>query len=523
MEEARMGGSAWGDFDNDGDLDIIDTGIVGGNRQIRVFKNNGDGTFDPNEDVIDGSNDGLRGDVDWGDFDNDGDLDILVGGWDNALVEELRVYRNNGDGTFDNTQIDVDGVNGGLSQGSVAWGDFDGDSDLDILVVGVDSGNANRLRVYRNNGNGTFDDNEIKIDNLAGLPRKGEANWGDFDNDGDLDIVAMGDVANNELIIIYINNGDGTISDDEIKVVPSSEGLTDGGVVWGDYDGDGDLDLLVSGNKDLVEQIWVFKNYSVERGNANADPTAPGTLNSEFNFSATGISTAAFLWIDGGDAETPTGVLNYDIQIATNSDFRKPFVVPGLATGTAMFSNYLRMSTASFGVGDRHYMYLKSTEPWTVSVATAAYGLHTDTTYYFRVFTVDSGLAMSGPSSNGTLSSHVAPNAITDLSSTTLTAVREINLTWTAPGDDENKGDLNSAVRFASSCFCVGLVARSGEGDVGRTIAGSGRHRHIAVKLQSSSIDNDRSSRTRFNDGQIALNDKSVRGRNGISDIYTIT
>lgn len=71
----------------------------------------------------------------WGDFDNDGDLDILVSGLYGAN-RQLRVYKNNGNGTIDPVQIEVDGVNNGLSYGGVGWGDFDNDGDLDVSLYG---------------------------------------------------------------------------------------------------------------------------------------------------------------------------------------------------------------------------------------------------------------------------------------------------------------------------------------------------------------------------------------------------
>jgi hypothetical protein len=74
----------------------------------------------------------------------------LVNGTD-GTNNQLRVYKNNGNGTFNTTAVEVAGTNSGLKQGGVAWGDYDNDGDLDVLVSGTD-GTNNQLRVYKNKG-----------------------------------------------------------------------------------------------------------------------------------------------------------------------------------------------------------------------------------------------------------------------------------------------------------------------------------------------------------------------------------
>jgi hypothetical protein len=116
---------------------------------------------------VDGAAQGfINSSVAWGDFDNDGDLDIL-GQWIVLLARELRVYKNNGNGTINANQIEVDGAGGGLYYGRVRWGDFDNDGDLDILANGTGSGSSGELRVYKNNGNGTIDATQIEVDGIG--------------------------------------------------------------------------------------------------------------------------------------------------------------------------------------------------------------------------------------------------------------------------------------------------------------------------------------------------------------------
>ena len=183
--------------------------------------------------------------VAWGDYDNDGDLDILLtGGNVSGLISEI--YRNDGNGIF--TDIDADLA--GVYMGSVAWSDYDNDGDLDILLTGGDgTGSANISKIYRNdpgaNGSRVFTDIQagltgVYISNVA---------WGDYDNDGDLDILLTGTVVANttEISKIYRNdpgpNGSRVFTDIQAGLAV----VECGSVAWGDYDNDGDLDILLTG------------------------------------------------------------------------------------------------------------------------------------------------------------------------------------------------------------------------------------------------------------------------------------
>jgi hypothetical protein len=287
---------AWGDLDNDGDLDVICTGYDGMESVTKIYSNeNGWGMFRDANTTLPGIS---GGSIVLGDCDNDGDLDILLNGTTNSSDKLNSIYHNEGNWNF----TDINANLPGLSYGSLDWGDYDNDGDLDIVMSG-DSMMVSIFRVYSNDGNNTFTDIN------AGLPGSfaGSTTWGDYDNDGKLDILVTGFAGGTPITKIYRNNGSNTFTD----INTGLEGICLSSAGWGDYDNDGDLDILYTG----ATPSGVTKLYRNDNTPSNTIPSSPS------NLTATHVGDfVIFEWDAATDSQTPSLGLNYNLRIGTTAD-----------------------------------------------------------------------------------------------------------------------------------------------------------------------------------------------------------
>ncbi|MCI0551975.1 MAG: FG-GAP-like repeat-containing protein [Anaerolineae bacterium] len=287
------GGAAWGDYDNDGDLDIVLSGFSGTVNVSKVYRNDSGNFLDINATLIPV----IESSVAWGDYDNDGDLDLLLTG-DTGAGFISKVYRNDNE-AFVDINVGLDGV----AKGGAAWGDYDSDGDLDILLAG-DSDPRPIAKVYRNDGNGTFSDISA---GLQGVTESGVA-WGDFDNDGDLDILLAGRNGVNRYANIYRNVGNNFSLFSPASGDPLV-GVNEGSSAWGDYDNDGVLDILLAGNTgpQLVAKIY-RNNFSM----MNTVPTTPSGLAVSVTEDSVTLS-----WNKSSDNQTSSDGLTYNLRIGT--------------------------------------------------------------------------------------------------------------------------------------------------------------------------------------------------------------
>ncbi len=174
---ANSSGCAWCDYDGDGDLDLFVANVQSPNC---LYRNDGAAFTKVTNDPVVSDTSNCNG-ASWADFDNDGDFDLFVATGVLGMYNDL-LYRNNGDGSF--TRItDSPVVNAATWSGGSAWGDFDNDADLDLFVGGYDGPN----RLYSNDGAGSFTAIDTGVVVAGGNYIMGST-WVDYDRDGWLDL-----------------------------------------------------------------------------------------------------------------------------------------------------------------------------------------------------------------------------------------------------------------------------------------------------------------------------------------------
>ena len=247
------GGAVAEDFDQDGDLDLL-VSTFDPSGQVRLFINNEDGSFSDYTRVA--GLEGIYGALNMvqADYDNDGDADVLMlrGGW---MAKQGRhpnsLLRNNGDGTFTDVTFEVGLGEVHYPTQTASWADFDNDGDLD-LYVGNETTPELRApcQLFLNQGDGTFTDVALSAGIANGRFTKAVV-WGDYNGDGWQDLYVSNIHGANRL---YHNNGDGTFTD-----VAASAGVTGPEAsfpawFW-DFDNDGALDLYVSAYQATIGRL----------------------------------------------------------------------------------------------------------------------------------------------------------------------------------------------------------------------------------------------------------------------------
>ncbi|MCF3627337.1 FG-GAP-like repeat-containing protein, partial [Planktothrix agardhii 1801] len=340
------------DFDNDGDTDILLTGLDSSFNSIsKIYSNNGSGGFSENTNVS-LSGVGISS-VTTADFDKDGDTDILLTGRDSSFNPISKIYSNNGSGGFsENTNVSLSGV----YYSSVTTADFDKDGDTDILLTGLDSSNNRISKIYNNNGSGGFSENTNV--SLSGVYYS-SVTTADFDKDGDTDILLTGLDSSGRISKIYSNNGSGGFSE---NTNVSLTGVAAGSVTTADFDKDGNTDILLTGRDSSgpiskiynnlfpisdVDTTTITEAIAITAADNNGTwqySTDNGTTWA--NFPA--VSNSNALLLDAGNKVRLQPTANYNGTITTALTFRAWDKSTGTVGGTADTS--INGGTTAFSV-----------------------------------------------------------------------------------------------------------------------------------------------------------------------------
>ncbi|MCP4176815.1 MAG: T9SS type A sorting domain-containing protein [bacterium] len=309
----------WGNYNGDDYPDILLTGESKGqngetNPISKIYKNNKDETFEEQTHInLTGVKEGA---VAWGDYNNDTHTDILLTGKSANSTPISKIYKNDGDGNYYAVNVNLPGV----YESSVTWLDFDNDDDLDILLAGKIDFSTSITKIYENKGGDTFDEISTNLPILDyGLVTAvgyneaykfqylffsgegysyiyendgdgtftsiipdlsddwfGSADWGDFNDDGRLDLL----VSSGDSTIVFRNDG----SDIFTRIVIATSGIYEGDAIWGNFAGDEKLDFLLSGLDDGGYPL--FKIYRND-GNDNFTEITTTGVQSSYDFSST--------------------------------------------------------------------------------------------------------------------------------------------------------------------------------------------------------------------------------------------
>lgn len=295
LPEDMGSGLAWGDYDNDGLVDLFLVNFKGNINTDKstetgkhaLYRNLGNGRFENVTEKMALSKASFGMAAAWGDFDNDDDLDLYISNYGKNTL-----YRNDGNTGFVDVSEMAKVDDGGFGAG-VSWGDYNRDGLIDLYLcnyveftnsndqqgvmqqqyateipytINPSSYDAASNRLYKNNGDGTFSE----VAELTGVDNKDGrslvAAWFDFDNDGYQDLYIANDISSNG---VYHNQGDGTFKDiGASSLAADYRGAM--GLAVGDYDNDDDLDLFVT--HWLAQENALFRNnVSLNWKNENGD------------------------------------------------------------------------------------------------------------------------------------------------------------------------------------------------------------------------------------------------------------
>lgn len=315
----------WADFNNDGLLDIC----LSGYGFVGILGNTGNGSFEQKFELPSNT---FKGSVNFGDYDADGDIDLAL----KFDATKLGIFQNEGDWYFKKV-TEYDSRIGG----SLDWVDFDNDGDLDLISSGYNGFETTYLTIYKNVDN-LF--NPVSSSTLLIPGYDPTSMVGDYNNDGFQDIILSSSYG------VFLIESKGGQDFEQVNV--ELETTYSPMAKWVDYDQDGDLDIFTG------KSLW---RNNIET--SNLKPSAPSLIKVD-----SVQNNAIFLsWDTGGDFETPSSGLSYQIYV-----------------GTQLNTQNVVNSEANLETGVRQKIKLGNVKGKSTSITNLKGGM-----YYFGVQSID--------------------------------------------------------------------------------------------------------------------------------------
>ncbi|MCC7524147.1 MAG: VCBS repeat-containing protein [Chitinophagaceae bacterium] len=347
--------ATFADYDNDGYRDLL----VSTNKGIYILKNNGDGTFARIKEKIglEGINDGRK--ILVADFDQDGDLDLYV-----ACSRSNKFYRNNNDGTFTENAKLMNLTAGESGTGDMDYGDWDADGDLDIAALTTEG----QLQIFNNKRYSKFEDKGDVLPFHDARFKGSAVAFGDYNNDGMLDLFIAGGKDESSFLLRNADPRGFTIDTASREFTSSLKDITVHAAIFLDFDNDGYEDILVAGVNDDASKsgIQLFHN-NLAKGFVNVSYLLPKTITTahkldlaDFNLDGdddifiSGPSGIGLLRNDGGHLNHYMQVQLTGLSFGNNKNNR--FGVGAqveLKAGDLYQTKTVKRSLINFGVGMR--------------------------------------------------------------------------------------------------------------------------------------------------------------------------